>query len=137
MILIGIVLQKFILCPLHGVITGYLGAMLGLIIKLIPSSPTKVSRTSRETMKRHMKRHRAMIVLTSGAGEREWGSGFLNGLCKVTERGGHGAEVPGKLQAQNDDHGATYGPFKFGHTPLPGSHLGSGYSCTWASFNAI
>lgn len=41
-ILIGIALQKFVFCSLHGVVLEHLGARLGLILKLISLPPTKV-----------------------------------------------------------------------------------------------
>lgn len=44
-------LQQFALCPLHGVVIGYLGAMPGLILKLTSLSFTNVSRISRKTAK--------------------------------------------------------------------------------------
>lgn len=73
MILIGVALEKFVFCPLHGVITGYSAAMLGLILKLISLSHTNVSRTSREDCW-------AVIVSASEAGKENEA-----GACRLSQ----------------------------------------------------
>lgn len=88
MTLVGIALEKFVFCPRHGFILGHSGAVLGLIFKLISLFHTKVSRTSRETMR---------LQGCDCSGFRSWKKRkrqeFPDCLCKVMERGGCGTVV--------------------------------------------